>query len=145
MARRIFATIGSPRAVMAPYVAPSMLARPEVIAVVSSLPVGRHAAYPTAYSADPQRDEPPTVNTWGSGRWHPPWEGLAADLEIIENEDELDADLEPWIRRGKLLWIAPDDDQLRLRATITGCPYLGLKGSAKPSRLMDGRLLELEP
>ncbi|MCP4897234.1 MAG: hypothetical protein GY906_09720 [bacterium] len=128
-----------------PYVAPSMLERPEVVAVISQLDVGLHIGYPIAYYVAPCIDVVPTLNTWGAGRWRSPWDELALELEIIEEETELDADLEPWIRRGKLMWIAPGDGDLRLHATVMGCPYVGLKGSARPSRLMEGRLLELEP
>ena len=48
-----------------PSVAPSLLERPGVSAVLGSLPVGRHTAYSIAYFADPPDDEPPPLNTLG--------------------------------------------------------------------------------
>jgi len=124
-----------------PCVASSLLERPGVVAVVSSLAVGGHTAYPIAYFSDPPSVEPPTLNTWGSRQWNAPWSDLAHDLEIVEDEDELDGDLEWWIAAGRLLWIAPGDLDLRLRSTIKDCPYLEIDGSRVPSRLFDGELV----
>jgi len=128
-----------------PTVSRTMLEYPEVRAVISSLSVGTHCAYPIAYFADPAFGLPPTVATWGTRRWRLPGGDVELEIEIIEEDDDLDADLEFWIRRGKLMWIAPDDPGLRLRATASGCPYLGLEGPTAPVRLMEGRLLEVEP
>jgi len=127
-----------------PVVSRTLLAYPEVRAVVSSLPVGQHTAYPIAYFADPPLDLPPTVATWGTRRWRLPDPDLDLEVEIIEEEDDLDADLESWIRRGKLLWIAPGDPDHRLHATVRGCPFLGLEGSKMPTRVMYGQILESE-
>lgn len=129
----------------APCVEPSLLRRSGVVAVVSSIPIGRHTAYPVAYFVDPETDEPPTLNSWGSRRWTPPWGELALELEIIEEENQLDPNLEPWIRNGKLMWIAPHDTEMRLHATVSRCPYLGLEGSTEPARIFDGQLQEVQP
>ena len=137
-----FLVLPGPRA---PVVSRTLLEYPDVRAVLSSLAVGPHSAYPIAYFSDPAFELPPTVAVWGTRRWRLPDDDVDLEIEIIEEEDDLDGDLEFWIRRGKLLWIAPDDPELRLHATLTGCPYLGLEGSTAPVRLMDGRLLEVEP
>lgn len=128
-----------------PCVDSSMLARPGAVAVVHSMNIGLHTGFPIAYFEDPPMGDPPTLNTWGSRRWMPSWEELAVELEIVEEEDQLDPNLEPWIRAGKLMWIVAGDPEMRLHATVSGCPYLGLGGETAPSRILDGRLVESEP
>jgi len=44
---------------------------------------------------------------------------------------EWDFELQPWIDRGLLSWVAPDDGELRL-VRAGPCPYVGLSGSREP-------------
>jgi hypothetical protein len=110
-----------------PYVLPRLLELEGMRAVVSSVPVGRHTGYPVVYFADPAPEgvHPPT--TWG----------LAAETDVHE---EHDFDLAPWIERGKLLWIAPGDDELALHDDLAGCPFLDLEGTRQSQLISEGRV-----
>lgn len=124
----------------APFVMPRILARPEVVAVVSSLPVGRHQAFPIFYFADPA-PEIERVNTWGTtAYWLPGPDGEIGWFEAIETVADFDFDLRPWIASGKLRWIAPGDAQVELRQDVAGCPYLDLPGRRGIVRIKHGQV-----
>ncbi len=122
-----------------PYVVPRLLRLPEMVAVVSSLPLATgDVAYPIAYFS---------TEEIGPERLHQPWlrqelwfknaEGKSAWL--IAN-DEWDFELGPWIESGKLRWIAPGDETLRVVSGAEGgaCPFLGLAGEREPASLASG-------
>jgi len=123
----------------APYVAPRLFASPEVRAVVSSLLVGRHIAYPVIYFAQDTPWDLARINTWGLDHYSaelPHGEGYS--VSVADDPRDFDFDLEFYIRSGRLLWIAPGDETLTLRSTVEACPYLGLPGSRRPVGLRDG-------
>jgi len=123
-----------------PFVLPRLLADPGVRAVVSSLAVGHHRAFPIVYfkRSDTPLDRP---NEWGRNRYQRiDAEGRFAWGERFEDPARYDYELAPWIARGQLLWIAPGDESLTLRATTDDCPYLGLEGGRAPQHLEEGRV-----
>jgi hypothetical protein len=72
------------------------------------------------------------VNDWGTQRY---WEEESPFPELLTpgqyvclstDPEEYDFDLAPWIRKGKLLWIAPDDPTFTLRSFVARCPYIDL-------------------
>ncbi|WP_028307974.1 hypothetical protein [Desulfitibacter alkalitolerans] len=133
-----------------PYVIPRLLgAYVQVKAVISSFKVGTHTAYAVTYFADPPLDSVMRVNDWGanyyweSGTPFPEMLSPGQRIQLTPDPQEWDFDLAPWIKAGKLLWIAPEDELLVLRSTIYDCPYLSLPGSRKPKYIQNGKFWEL--
>jgi hypothetical protein len=117
----------------APFVVPRILSHDSVRAVVSHVRVGPHTGFPIVYFAE----EPPEIerfNTWGTDHYdtYTGWDSMEEDSEPV------DFDLESWIERDKLLWIAPGDDRLELRSGLNGCPYVGLPGRRTFLRIQAG-------
>lgn len=133
-----------------PFVLPRLLEFIQVKAVISTLKIGDHTAYPISYYADPMLYGEIRVNDWGTGRY---WEtgSMIPELwspgqyiSLTPDEDEYDFDLEPWIKTGKLLWILPDDDSMTLHSHVYGCPYLDLPGNRRLKFIRDGFVWEDE-
>lgn len=118
-----------------PFVIPRLLATTQVTAVISSLPIGPHTGYALSYfSEGPVNVDPP--NEWGldhaplpGGRW-----SQASD------EASYDYELEPWVKAGRLRWIAPGDTSMKIREGTDGCPYLGLAGERRVQRIKNGEV-----
>lgn len=135
----------------APYVLPRLLRYGEIKAVISRIHIGPHTAYPIVYYADPAPEGAYRVNDWGTERY---WEPGTPDSELFTpglyidvpaEPGEMDFDLEPWIKAGKLLWIAPGDESLTLHGHTSGCPYLDLPGSRNPKFIQNGETWEYDP
>lgn len=133
-----------------PFVLPRLLAYSQVKAVISSVQIGSHTAYPIIYYADPMLYGEKRVNDWGTRRY---WEtgSIIPELwtpgqyvSLIPDTSEYDFDLEPWIKAGKLLWIALGDTALTLHGHVSRCPYLNLSGSRNPKFIRDGKVWEDE-
>jgi hypothetical protein len=124
-----------------PYVIPRLLAIDGVRCVISSTTILPQAArvYFTTYFAEPRLQAAQSHQQWlrdvfyyvdpaGFRRWN----GV---------DDVWDFELAPWIRRGKVHWIAPGDTNW---TSVSGrpqqCPYLGLEGARTPRRIRDGRI-----
>ena len=130
-----------------PYIVPRLLEPAGTVAVLSSVAVGKHRAYLTAYFAAsefgpdgmPRTRELPIANEWPYDRWVGPggWREVYAD-------EAIDLDIGRWIDDQRLLWIAPDDDRAILRDGRGGgdegerCPYLDLAGASAPQRIQAG-------
>jgi hypothetical protein len=149
----------------APYVVPEVLSNPNVKAVVSTVKVGVHTAYPIFYyGLDWEKDLEP-MNNWGANHWSYldrdgnlryneygvipiSDDSYLEDLEEAPDDDEedveytVDYDLRRWLEEGKLLWIAPGDQTFTLREGASGCPYLDLPGSRVFSLIVDGERLD---
>lgn len=123
-----------------PFVHPALLDVPGVVAVVSQLMVGAHTGYPIVYFGAPGVVTVPLrLNRWGSNSYRYRTAGGA----VVEGADhpyegDWDYDLAPWVERGSLQWIAPDDASLTLRTGVDGCPYVGLVGRRAIARVQDG-------
>lgn len=131
-----------------PFVLPWILEFVQVKAVISSIRIGLHTAYPIFYYADPMLYGEMRVNDWGTGRY---WEtgSIIPELftpgqyvSINPDSDKYDFNLEPWIKSGKLLWIAPGDESLTLHGHVSRCPYLDLPGSRRLKFIRDGKVWE---
>ncbi|MDT0270201.1 hypothetical protein RM844_28415 [Streptomyces sp. DSM 44915] len=111
-----------------PYVLPRLLGLPGVRAVLGQLAVGPHTAWVTSYfgSVPPGTE---LADLWGQDSYpvwrHGRWQGWAAAGFRAEDNDH---DLLPWLRRGKLWWIAPGDRSWTPRQGLD-CPFLGLPGT----------------
>ena len=124
-----------------PFVLPRILNNEKVKAVISIIPVGNHRGFPVFYFADPVQESMGVTNDWGMSFWQqydpagtPGWKS------VLENEADNDFNLKPWIRSGKLLWIAPDDRAMTLRTGLADCPYTGLSGEEKNQRIQYGKI-----
>ncbi len=124
-----------------PWVCPRVLTLPGMRAVVSQIQVGAYTAWPVVYfSARPLPDQP-GLDTWGLSNHMSLNEDGSYSIESSWSlPSDYDYDLAPWIRRGRLLWIAPGDESLELHATVSDCPYLDLPGSRDPVLLRNGRM-----
>jgi hypothetical protein len=136
-----------------PYVIPRILdQREDVRAVIAEVPVGPHTGWAVTYFARVQLADT-LVATWGEstyhwrsddGRWN--WEeGVWGTTDIGFDVLHNDYDLGPWLRSGRLLWIAPGDAGLALRSGDAGCPYVGLRGSHEMAYVSDGRVWRDRP
>ncbi len=122
----------------APYVLPRLLDNTNLRAVVSSFSVGHHRAFAIVYTADPPPMDMARVNTWGSGHYtFHDRDGHLCRTSLEPGIEDADFDLAPWIRAGRLLWIAPDDATLTLRSLVSGCPYLSVGGAHAFVRMLD--------
>jgi hypothetical protein len=124
-----------------PYVIPEVLRHPQVKAVVSAHRVGAHAAFCVAYFAPDELDGVDWPNDWATDRrWATGGQSGPGWHEAAPDGTRWDFQLSPWIESGKLLWIAPGDEDLTLRGGAAGCPYLGLRGEARMQRVQDGEV-----
>jgi hypothetical protein len=137
----------------APYVIPRILDRREdVRAVIAEIPIGPHTGLAITYFT---RKQIPAklVSTWGEatyhwrssdGEWH--WEdgGWTPDYFDFDIDDN-DYNLAPWLRSGKLLWIAPGDSDLTLHTGEADCPYTGMTGSHHTAHIRDGQIWRAGP
>lgn len=124
-----------------PFVIPHCLEPADVIAVLSSLPCGRHTAYCVAYFAPDEKNGVEWPNDWGTNsRWAEGGVNPGGWYEAPDFEDSWDFDLAPWLESGKLLWIAPGDESLELRSGAAGCPYAGLTGERSMQYVSGGQV-----
>jgi hypothetical protein len=123
-----------------PFVLPRMLEHPNVTAVASSTLIGEHIGYPIVYFASPAPHELVRVDDWGHA-FHSfvREDGSPTSQHAIQHSAEKDFELEPWLARGKLRWIAPGDLSLELRSGAEGCPYVGLEGERGRQYFQRGR------
>jgi hypothetical protein len=129
----------------APFVVRRLIEHPALRAVIYSLPVGPHTAFPIFYFADPFPWDIERINTWTKddycftegGRWW--WRSYLDSLR------DYDFDLAPWIERGKVFYIRPGDESMQLRNTVEGCPYLNLPGHRVPVRIDRGQVIWPKP
>jgi len=144
----------------APFVVPEVLSHDGVKAVVSTVRVGPHTAYPVFYFGEGWERGIEPMNNWGANHWSyldrdgnlryheygsvpvtddSYLEGLSGDEGGEEDEGyTVDYDLRRWVEEGKLLWIEPGDGTLTLREGASGCPYLDLPGSRVFSLILEG-------
>lgn len=124
-----------------PCILPGLLSMPHVRAVLSSVQVGGNPGVAVTWFVSRDRHLTLPPNEWGA-----PW----CDAYDVTGQDhrgpspfilpDYDTDLAPWIQRGKLLWIAPGDDSLLLRADLGACPYLGMEGNGLLQHVLAGHL-----
>ncbi len=123
-----------------PYVIPRLLEVEGSKAVLSSLQIGEHTGYIVTYFAPPGTvGEVPTTDEWGTARWPGVdehggsiWTStykLYQETDYAPLDEDRDPDLTPWIKAGRLGWVAPGDDTVESRWGVDDCPYLDLEGS----------------
>jgi hypothetical protein len=122
-----------------PYVYPRLLKEGSIKAVILSLSVGRHTAFPIVYFAPEMPRGVRMPNLWGANRY----QFFTADgqrrwYDTWDSTPDWDFHLRKWIDSGKLLWIAPDDPDMALHSEAAGCPYIGLPGERQEQRLYAG-------
>lgn len=124
-----------------PFVIPRLLERPEIKAVIYSVKIGNHTAYPIFYFAKPMVYDVERLNEWGTENYSCENERGDAvwDSNFLLSED-YDFDLSKWIEKGKLLWIDSDDASMKLNSSVRGCPYIGLEGRKEISFIQDGKV-----
>lgn len=112
-----------------PFVVPRIIKQEGVKAVLSSIPIGRHQGYAIVYFAEAELRTLEGFGDWGRTiAYYDTGDDDFGWQEWIPAPSDFDFDLMPWIRNGKLVWIAPEDDDLAIQ-TSTDCPYLGVSGN----------------
>lgn len=129
----------------APFVVPRLLERDEVLAVVTSVPVGRHQGWAIVYFASGPVPGP-RIDDWSAATYpvrrdDGTWGWSHAD----EWPSEWDFDLVPWLEQEKLAWVFPGDGTFTLRAGAEGCPYVGLPGPRTSARVYAGQVQYPKP
>jgi hypothetical protein len=124
-----------------PFVLPRLLEKGSVRAVIYSIEVGKHQAYPIFYFTESKKHKFELFNSWGDNYYE--WENeegkLIFDL-TPETERHYDFKLESWIKNGKLFWINPGDIELKLRNDVEDCPYLNLPGCRERLYIEEGKI-----
>ena len=126
-----------------PFVVPRLLSIERVRAVIASLNLATgDTAYPIVYYSEEPVPETELHQPWCRDSWvlH---DDAGNPVAYDHSEDPWDFDLLPWIRSGKLSWILPGDEALRLRQDEQ-CPYIDLDGIREPQVLARGKL-DTEP
>ncbi len=123
-----------------PFVVPSLLERPEAVAVINHVRVGEHDGYAVAYfDSAPPPPEIPRLNEWGSNRfWYTGADGRWGWDHSFEDQERVDFELGPWLDTGKLQWIAPGDETLTLQRGNEDFPYTGIEGRRAYVRMQYG-------
>ncbi|MEV6875370.1 hypothetical protein [Amycolatopsis sp. NPDC051128] len=126
-----------------PFVVPRILNGPDVRAVLAEVPVGAHTGWAISYFG-PKPEGVRLVNLWGTntyliyrdgGRGGWDWE--------IPRVAEYDFELGPWLRSGKLLWLAPGDESATLREGPSDCPFVDLPGRRRITVVRNGLVQHL--
>ena len=123
-----------------PFVLPRILEHPDIKAVLSAVPIGEHVGFPVVYFAKGQHPDIERVDDWGHNTYNvvrP--DGSLTSVHSVQDDEEKDFELGPWLDSGKLLWIEPGDESLTLRSGREDNPYLGLEGSHRRRYLQEGK------
>ncbi len=110
-----------------PFVIARLLEMEGMVAVLSSLDDAKgDTIYLIAYFSDKEVPQSQRHQEWRKEGY--PLYDEDGNYVVSESKfDPWDFDLEPWLKKGKLIWIAPYDDGLQLREGLP-CPYTGLEG-----------------
>jgi hypothetical protein len=112
-----------------PFVVPRILNQQGVKAVISAVSIGTHRGYPVVYFAESELNTLEGMGDWGRTiAYYDLGDEDFGWQEWIPAPADFDFDLRPWIQKGKLLWIAPDDECLTIRSEAD-CPYLSVDGN----------------
>lgn len=124
-----------------PFVVPRLLEQPDIKAVISSIKIGKHTAYPIFYFAQPVPENVERINEWGTDNYS--YENANGDSYWDSYDmlsEDYDFDLTKWIEKGKLLWTKPGDSSIALNSSVQDCPYIGLNGKKVMSYIKDGEI-----
>lgn len=122
-----------------PFVISGVLRLPGVKAVLSSVTVGETVVYILSHFALRRPPEMPCVSDLGSRYFSFTLNDRVLQREgVMLEELELDFDLAPWMRIGKLFWIGAQDPTWTLRSDVGLCPYVNLPGEVSMVRISRG-------
>jgi hypothetical protein len=122
-----------------PWVSPRLLNHQNIMAVLSHTKIGVYDAYVTVYYSKDKTVEIERINTWGTDCYIANnLEGFAIIGSTYDDEEEYDFDIAPWIKKGKLKWIDPNDDTLSLMDSVDDCPFLNISGYKYPVLIQNG-------
>jgi hypothetical protein len=114
---------------------PRVLDTDGVRAVIAQVLVGLHLGWVVSYFG-PRLPAVEGIGRWG-GNWAPSLDGDGVEYSRFSVTDN-DYELASYLKSGKLLWVAPDDDTATLREGVDGCPYLGLDGPQEAAYITRG-------
>ncbi len=125
----------------APFVLSHLMNQSGVKAVISRVNIGEHTGMAITYFSEQPLEGFRLPNEWGSARnvFLSSTGKLITTQDFIP-EDEYDFDLRPYLDDGRLLWIAPGDEQFTLKSGAEGCPYLDLPRRRSPLFISKGEV-----
>ena len=129
-----------------PFVKPRVLNLPTMAAVVHSFPVAdQYTAYPVVYFAEEQPAQQEFCIGWARqeyvDRLRPASPGI---VMIGRRTDAQDYELDKWVRKGKLLWLDPANDEHPLvRVPAETFPYGNIAGRRHPYTIKEGLVQDL--
>ncbi|MBD3299262.1 MAG: hypothetical protein GF341_11440 [candidate division Zixibacteria bacterium] len=128
-----------------PYVIPAVLDLPTMTAVIAQIPMENgYTAFPIAYFCE--RQPPPEALTQ-------PWRETSYNYTDVEGNpawtvktDPWEFELGPWIQKGKVKWIAPNDDQFQIRSGAPNdYPYADVEGLREQLQITDEEMITIPP
>jgi hypothetical protein len=152
-ARRPMTAISDPdeirMAAEVPFVKLRVLNLPTMVAVIHSFRIAeRYTAYPVVYFTEQQPEQTEYCIGWARTEYfdhvrHS--EGKPAGATFIgKRSDAQDYELEKWVRKGKLFWLDPEDEDPPLaRGPVEAFPYSHVAGRRHPYLIRDGRVHDL--
>lgn len=124
----------------APFVLPRILEHPSMRAVMSTVLVGEHVGFPVVYFSDAIPTDLKRVDDWAHSSYSfNRVDGSPTSAHVTEYDIEKDFDIAPWIRNGKLSWIAPGDIELTLRTSVSDCPFVTVGGDRHRQYIQYGK------
>ena len=124
-----------------PFVVPRLLELPRMIVVISTLELPHgDTAFLMAYFSDAPLAPVDLHQPWGRETFTFPDEG--GELRWSAATDRWDFDLQPWVEKGRVMWVHPGDPSFTLQNT-GACPYVGLEGRRQPQVIEVGQLSTL--
>lgn len=123
-----------------PYVIPAVLNLPSMVAVISSIEmVSNMISYPIVYFSTETPSPGTLTATWRNTSYNfKTQEGKRA--WTIKN-DPWDFDLAPWIAKGKVRWITPNDPNMQIaKSGMLKCPFVNLPGKQRPQIIVGDEL-----
>jgi ribosomal protein S27AE len=116
-----------------PWVSPRLLENSNIKSVISHIKIGVYDAYVTVYYSKDKSVEIERINTWGTDEYlAEDKDGFAISGSTYDDVEEYDFDLAPWIKKGKLFWIHPKDENFKIQNSTENCPFLNLEGYRFP-------------
>lgn len=128
-----------------PFVIPRVLEQESVVAVIMEFPLaGGATAWAITYFAGEPLPRDAFTQRWtrSSFSWPTPSGRFAWRVDT----DPWDFDLEPWVKREKVLWIERGDREATVRSIRSGpCPYTGLEGVREAQFIRGDRVWTTPP
>jgi len=125
-----------------PFVKPRVLNLPTMVAVVHSLPVAdRYTAYTVTYFCTQHPPQREFCISWARSEYFDRDQELSGGTYTGRRSDVQEYDLRPWIERGRLYWLGPDEEDCPVvRGSVADSPYHDVPGRRHPYFINNGKI-----